>query len=233
MAKTGNRRKTGGPSSRTPKEDPYENLPALPAPPINVAPAKAPRLTLANRSLLSVAFRRIRPNWRAYILYADLAARQGDEAMKRFIGVYESLEKKERDGAWPEQLCDMANVQPDELFGTVCRQMWASKAVESSMMCSVEHPEVLAAMIRFAKKEGHYQDRELFLRTTGSLPDRKGASINIFNQAAGVAAAMPDLPQPRTKLRSFDEEVIEMSRDLEISDAPFVVRQENVPPADH
>lgn len=232
MAKTGNRRKTGGPSLQTLKGDPYENLPALPPPPVNVAPAKAPRLTLANRSLLSVAFRHIRPNWRSYILYVDMAARKGDETMRRYIDAYQSLEPKERAGAWPEQLCDMANIDPGELYGTVCRQVWDSKAAESSMMCSVEHPEVLAAMIRFAKKEGHYQDRELFLRTTGSLPDRKGASINIFNQAAGVAATLPDLSQPRTKLRSFDEEVIEMSRDLEISDAPFV-RQENVSPADH
>lgn len=212
--------------------EPFEHSPLPPAP-LNVATPKKPgKLALANQSLLSVAFQRCRPGWRNYIQYVDMAARKGNEAMQRYRTAYESLSPKDRAGAWPEQICDLAQVEPGELYGAVCREMWDFKAAESSMMCSIEHPEVLGAMIKYAKQEDHYHDRELFLRATGSLPDKKGASINIFNQAAGVAAAMPDLSQPRAKLRSFDEEVIEMSRDLEVSDAPFV-RHENVPPEDH
>ena len=231
MAKIGNRRT--GQKSLPPRAEveEYEN-PKLPPPPLNVVKApRVPKLALATHSLLSVTFRHIKPSWRGYILYVDMAARKGDEAMRRFREAYESLPPKERAGAWPEQICDMANVEPGELYGAVCRQLWDSKAAESSMMCSIEHPEVLGATIKFAKRPGFYHDRELFLRSTGSLPDRKGASINIYNQAAaGAAAALPEAAQ--AKLRTFDDEIIDMSRDLEAPDAPFLVKQD-VPSDDH
>lgn len=215
----------------TVETEPFDHAPLPPAP-LNVAtPKRRKQLAPASQSLLSSAFRRVRPGWRNYIQYVDMAARKGNEAMQRYRAAYESLTPKDRAGAWPEQICDLANVEPGELYGAVCREMWDFKAAESSMMCSIEHPEVLNAMIGFAKKPEHYHDRELFLRATGSLPDKKGASINIFNQAVGGPASPPDLP-PRARLRSFDDEVIEMSRDLEAPDAPFV-RHENVPPEDH
>lgn len=86
--------------------------------------------------------------------------------------------------------------------------------------------------ISLAKKEDNFRDRELFFRMSGSLPDRKGASINIFNQAAGQPPVAPELSRPLARLGSFDDEVIEMSRDLEIPDAPFVVKND-VPSEDH
>lgn len=212
--------------------EPYENLPKLPPPPLNVtSEPKGPKLALAQRSPLSVAFRHIPGGWRRYVEYVDLAARKGDEAMARFRDSYQALSPRDRQTAWPEQVCDLANVSPGELVGAVCRQIWEAKAAESSMVSSIAHPELLMTTIRLAKKADNFRDRELYFRMMGSLPDRKGASINIFNQAAGEAPALPELAQP-ARLRSFDEEVIEMSRDLETPDAPFVVRS-NVSPDDH
>jgi len=205
------------------EEDPFENLPKLPPPPVNVRPAKLSTLALADRSLLSASFRHIRPSWRAYIHYVDLAARKGDKAMERFLKAYESLTPQDRRTVWPEQICDLANVDPGELYGAVCRQLWETKALESSTISSIQHPELLLATIRLAKKPENYRDRELCFRMMGSLPDKKGASINIFNTAAAQTAevSLPD----RAKLRSFDEEVIEMSRDLE-TDVPFLVKSD-------
>jgi len=100
------------------------------------------------------------------------------------------------------------------------------------MVSSIAHPEMLMTTIKLARKEENFRDRELYFRMMGSLPDRKGASINIFNQASGAAPALPDLAQGPAKLRSFDDEVIEMSRDLETAGAPFVVRQD-VSPENH
>lgn len=193
-------------------------------------PAKAPRLALSKSSPLSVAFRHIQGGWRRYIEYVDLAARKGDAQMAKFRDCYGGLDPKERHNAWPEQLCDMAGISPGELVGAVCRQIWEAKAAESSMVSSIAHPEMLMTTIRLAKKEDNFRDRELYFRLTGSLPDRKGASINIFNQAAGTPPAAPELGRP-AKLGSFDDEVIEMSRDLEMPDAPFVVK--DVPSEDY
>jgi hypothetical protein len=152
--------------------------------------------------------------------------------MQRVIDVYSSLDKKDRVNIWPEQICDMANVMPDELVGAVCQNIWASKAAESSMISAIAHPEVLTDLIKFARKEENFRDRELYLRATGSLPDRKGSSINIYNQAAGQVAEV-SLPSVagKAKLKSFDAEVIDMDRDL--ADPPFLVRPADVSQEDH
>jgi len=203
--------------------EPFENLPKLPPPPVNVRQVKRPGLALASRSPLSVAFRHVRPTWRNYIQYVDLAARRGDSAMTRYRECYQTLAPRERANAWPEQICDLANVTPAELVGAVCRAIWESKAAESSMVSSIAHPELLLNTIHFAQKEKNFKDRELFFKMTGSLPDKKGASINIFNTAAGqMGEAIPDLAAGKSKLRSFDQEIIEMSRDLE---TPFLLKE--------
>lgn len=228
MAKTGKPRKTGARSSPPPRAEAFENLPTKPLPPapIHVAKRKQPKLGLASRSPLSVAFRHIKPDWRRYIQYVDLAARKGDAAMARFRDCYETLDRFEKFQVWPEQICVMANISPGELVGAVCRHVWESKAAESSLVSSIAHPQLLLDTIKFARKEENYRDRELYFRMMGSLPDRKGASINIFNAAAGqVSEALPEIRQGPARLRTFDDEVIEMSRDLE-SDPPFLVRDE-------
>lgn len=217
---------------------------------MNVAPAKLPKLALFPCSLLSVAFRNLKPNWRGYIQYVDLAARKGDTAMVRFRACWESLTPRDRSGVWPEQICEMANVEPGELYGAVCRQMWETKAVESSTISSLAHPEILQRTIQLAREPENFKDRELYFRMMGSVPDKKGASINIFTAASAGSGEvkLPDLGQGRSKLRSFDEEVIEMSRDLEVDDGktlyqvfaeekdnpdgpPFLVK--DVPQEDH
>lgn len=234
MEKNGKPRKTGGPSTPPSSETRFENPPEIPAPPVNVAPAKLPKLALTSLSPLSVAFRWIKPNWRCYIQYADLAARKGNTAMQRVVDVYNSLEKKERINIWPEQICDMAAITPDELVGAVCQNLWASKAAESSMVSAIAHPEVLMKLVEFAKKEENFRDRELYLRATGSLPDRKGNSINIYNQAVGQNAEIP-LPSVvgKAKLKTFDAEVIDMNRDLETPNPPFLVGSPDVPQEDN
>ena len=182
-------------------------------------------------SPLSVAFRHVRPTWRYYIRYVDLAARNGHEGMARFRDVYLSLKLADRLRSWPEQICELADVPPGELVGAVCRAIWEAKAAESSMISSIAHPEVLMEVAKLAKKPDHHRDRELFLRLTGSLPDRHGQSINIFNQAGVNQNKMPDLAQGPARLKAFDEEIIEMSKTLDAP--PFLVKDEDVSSEDH
>lgn len=188
---------------------------------------------LAKASPLSVAFQHIPGGWRRYIEYVDLAARKGDAAMEKVRDCYAALTPKDKANVWPEQLCDAANVSPGELVGAVCRNIWETKAAESSMVSAIAHPEMLMTTIKLAKKPDNFRDRELYFRMAGSLPDRKGASINIYNQAAGQPPNLPELGQAARMLGSIDDEVIEMSRDLELPDAPFMVKRDDVPSDDH
>ena len=146
--------------------------------------------------------------------------------MARFVKAYESLSPQARRELWPEQICDLANVEPGELYGAVCRQLWETKAVESSTISSIQHPELLLATIRFAKKEENYKDREMCFRMMGSLPDKKGTAINIFNAATGQTIEASDLVSGH-RLKSFDQEIIDIDRDVETEETvPFLVKED-------
>jgi hypothetical protein len=176
-------------------------------------------------STLSTAFRHIRPNWRNYIQWVDLAARNGNEAMARYRDCYLALPHLERLHHWPEQLCELSGVAPGELVGTVCRTLFESKAAESSMVSAIAQPELFERTVQLAGKAEHYRDRELLFRAWGCLPDKKGSSINIINNP--MAQASVKLPGEEPRLKSFDEDIIEMSRQLD--SAPFLVKDEDVP----
>jgi hypothetical protein len=91
--------------------------------------------------------------------------------------------------------------------------LWECGAAESSVVSAIAHPKVLERTVKLARKADHYLDRELFFRLTGSLPDKKGASINILNQpvaAAGAGGGKGD--RPGAWLERMDEFVIEASR---------------------
>jgi hypothetical protein len=84
------------------------------------------------------------------------------------------------------------------------------------MVSAIAHPEVVERTVKLALKADHYRDRELFFRLTGSLPDKKGASINILGQpmaAAGTGSGNGD--RPGARLETMDEFVIETSRLLD------------------
>lgn len=226
MAKRGKRRTIGKRSSpkRSDPVDPVEKQPdPLPTPPLAV---KTNGSALKSRSPLSVAFRHVQPSWRNYISYVDLAARNGDTEMERVRACYEALTPRDRREIWPEQLCHLAGVTPGELVGAVCRALWESKAAESSMVSAIAHPEVLVATAKLAKDPDGYRDRELFFRLTGSLPDKKGASINIINNPTAQAGSVKLMDEANgSRVRSMDEDVIEMTRQLDRS-TPFLMRDD-------
>jgi hypothetical protein len=166
--------------------------------------------------MLAVAFRPIRPTWRNYIEYVDFAARNGDPAMVRYRDSYLALAPRDQRSHWPEQVCELAHVTPGELVGAVCRALWECGAAESSIVSAIAHPEVVERTVKLALKADHYRDRELFFGLTGSLPDKKGASINIFNNPTAQAATGKLADGEATGwLKTFDEEIIEMSRQLD------------------
>jgi hypothetical protein len=146
----------------------------------------------------------------------DLAARNGDAAMVRYRECYLELTPQERRSHLPEEICERAGVAAGELMGAVCRAIWECGAAESSMLCAMAQPEVLERTVKLAKESEHFKDRELFFRLTGSLPDKGGTSINIVNQTMAATGA----PAANGKvfsgtLKSFDEEIIEMSQLLD------------------
>ena len=196
----------------------------LPPPPLANGEGKPPAW-LKLRSPLSYSFRNIKP-WRDYIAYVDLAARNGDLAMARYRDTFSSLTADSQRKVLPEQICELAGVSPGELYGAVSRAMWETQGATSSMIGSIEHPKVLQKTARLAMKADHFKDREMFFAITGSLPHKKGASITIFNNPSASSHEVKLDMQIRPKLKSFDEAVIDMSRELEPAGPPFLVDEE-------
>lgn len=162
---------------------------------------------------LAIAFRHVEPTWRNYIYYADLAAKGGDEDMQKYIKTYEALPLGERRTVMPEMLCDLSGVKPRDLISAVAGEVWQHKQAESTISASINHPKVIHQTAQYAiESPAAYKDRELFLRATGALPDKKGASIVINNnpQAANTIA-MPTL----NGFKSMDARVIDMSKLLD------------------
>ena len=183
-----------------------------------------------------IAFRHIKPHWQNYIEYVDLAARNGDKEMDRYVKVWQGLTAKDRKAATPEQLCEMAQVKPSELVGAVCQAIWDAKSAEGSMVSAIAHPEVLKRTAASAQKACGGRDRELFFRVTGSLPDKKGTSVIIQNnpQTLSVGGGGPRaaIQQGRTlhELLDMDEEVIEMGQ--QFAPAKFLTAGTGVPIAE-
>lgn len=168
-------------------------------------------------TLLSSAFRSIRPGWRNYIHYVDLAARNGNPDMAKVIKVYKALPAKERNAIMPEQLCDQCNLLPADLFGAVCKELWRTSAGASSIIAATATPDVIGATAFYARHPEFSKDRELFLRATGMLPDKKGASVNIYNNPSPEA---PDLGAQMKTLPTMEQDTLDMERELTAPDDP-------------
>jgi hypothetical protein len=162
---------------------------------------------------LSIAFRNIKPNWRNYVFYADAAAKAGDENMVKFVAAYVALPPKEQKTIMPEKLCDLAGITPGDLIGAVAKEVWTQKQPESIISASMNHPLVVERTAQYAMEHAdNYRDRELFLRITGTLPDKKGASIVINNspQTANINS-----PAGANGYKSMDQRVLEMGKILD------------------
>lgn len=138
-------------------------------------------------SPLAVAFRHIKPGWRRYLDFVELAARAGHLEMQRVMDAYASLPKREQAKVLPEQLCDMAGVKPETLFGAVCEQLWAQSRMECNVLAAIHMPRIMETTMKQAATPKGTKDREMVHKHTGFVPTPKpapGASIFI-NAASG------------------------------------------------
>lgn len=167
-----------------------------------------------NDTPLVLAFRHLKPNWRQYLAFVDLAARNGDKDCDRLLKIYEKLGPKQKREHTPEQLCDLAQVAPADLIAAVCKAIWESKSAESTMISAIAHPQLIERTVKLADKAANHKDRELFFRLSGSLPDRKGNSVMPSVNINLGNAPMPNLPTFSGELESFDEESVNLARRL-------------------
>jgi len=110
-------------------------------------------------SQLAVAFRHLQPGWKHYLDYVDSAAREGDKDMARFLNAYHSLTRHEQNAIMPEQLCELAGIQTEVLFGAVCAQLWRNSRMEANLITAVNFPKVIERTAKTALTKAGVKDR--------------------------------------------------------------------------
>jgi len=153
---------------------------------------------------LSMAFRHLRPNWRAYIDLVRMAAAEGDDDAVTLMRHWNRLKKREQLETTPEALCQLASMKPSVLVGLVTEQAWNAGLGESTVVAALEHPRVMKAVATRAKRPDGRPDAELFLRATGSLPDKKGAAVTINNNPSSLSAAFAQQTTPEAAAEPQD-----------------------------
>lgn len=161
---------------------------------------------------LTVAFQHLEPNWRSFMFYVDLAAKEGDKDMQKIMTAYGKLTKYEQlHFTSPEYLCELAQVQVRTLAGAVVPYLYDFGQFESTFVKSVYKPRVLARVATEALKKGpfHTKERELFLKITGDVPVARGNTTNIAAIGSTGSLVGKDQPGP-LGLPSAGGEVLSM-----------------------
>lgn len=168
------------------------------------------------RSPLASSFRHIPGGWRNYIDYARMSASDGNEDMTKFIKAYDALTPKERRTIMPEQVCDQAGVKQQDLIGQVTSHLWLANSNEGMQISAISHPRVMEALVASATMvtPDTYKDRELFLRSIGGLPDKKGNAmvINVNTQQTNASASFGGQQRGGSTLNSFRDDILEMEQ---------------------
>lgn len=217
---------------------PAQDLTLNPDIPLTTDKSFVPSVAEFGHTILSSAFRFIKPTWRNYIMYVDAEARTGNEDANRFHEAWKSLTTFERVTWFPEQLCTLANVKPEVLFGWVSKHALFSNTAESSMALSFLRTNVVEATAGYAiDSPDNYKDRELFLRAAGALPQASGGRAVTFMNAPVVSSSSVALsgsrsessPVDKSGLKDMDSEIVDLAKIMQSTDTTVVTRAEQVP----
>jgi hypothetical protein len=177
---------------------------------------------------VAAAFRFVQPTWRNYIQYVDLEAREGNADAKRYITTYQSLSARERNNHFPEQVCDLSNVQHADLISWVSRQVWIEGSARSSMVLSHMRDQVLQSTANYAMDSpDNVQHAKLFLSAAGALPQKTGRNpspnVNIFNAPTATAGSLVSVRREESSpdvLPDMDTQIITLDRIMQTDDEP-------------
>jgi hypothetical protein len=139
----------------------------------------------------------------------------------RFLQVYDSLPKNDRERVPLEAICIKAEVSPQEYLGMVFLMRQSLGKAESSLLAVSAFPNVVQDMVKFAAEPAGYADRKMLAQhpAIGFLPNPKGASLSV-NLFGGEASFEEKDADPEfdgfTEAFSGKNELEEWSKNKEI-----------------
>jgi hypothetical protein len=167
------------------------------------------------RSRLALIFRALtiqgHANWKNCWFFMECAAKDGDEEALKVFKVWKKLPKFEKDKRSPEEVCEMAGVDPRDFGAFVFREYLSYSQEAGNVIAAAGHPRVVAASVKIAQKEEGWRDREMLFRHQGFLPERQGGGIHVTANANADNRNAVVLP---AELPSMESDTIRMSRIL-------------------
>ena len=161
---------------------------------------------------LALCFRHIKPSWKNWIDYAMLSAVEDkDREMVKIRDVWNALPPRERATATPENICDLAGVQPKVLFAAVCGKLFERSSQESALITAANLPRVVERTMQQAATKAGIKDREMVHKHTGFIPTPKGQPPVVINQRTAIMSSgdtkITSLPSMEHDMLSADEAI--------------------------
>lgn len=144
-------------------------------------------------STLTMAFAHLDGGWQDYIRFVEIAAKEGDDDMKRLLDHYNTMTATARKNVTPEDLCQLVIpvVSVKTLLASIMPWIWTYSNAAAGVIAAVSNPAVIAKTAKMAlgKSRDAHKDRELMLKITGALPTAKGSQTIINNTPTATASA--------------------------------------------
>lgn len=122
-----------------------------------------------------------------------------DPRFERLVWAYDNATETDKRNLVLEDLCSMADIQPDEFLGLVIQAMWKRSIDIGRLTAVAAHPRIVEATIDIAQTGDGSAERKFLLDHAGFLPRPQGQIINVDARVQIPSAADKGLP-------SFEEE---------------------------
>ena len=217
--------------------------------PLSERPAKAKRRTTANRKVslpaprsssfiipdspLGTILKNIptagprgggsRGRWDGFIRLLKLGAGEND-ALDQFVAHWDGLPATKRMKIAAEDILHEIDVAPAHFIGVLAETMYALGRDQSKLIAAVSEPLVVGVMTKQAMTTEGFNDRKLFLTSTGYAPSPQ-TSISVAQDNRSVVAVQqqaPGLPDMSADALRFSE-IVSGNGPKQISPSSFVL----------
>lgn len=107
-----------------------------------------------------------------------------------------------------EAFCVAASVNPNSILDAIVKSIARVKALSAAVNLSVAQPEIVDVNIQAARDiENGYNDRRLFMQTSGLMPMPKGSKtvVNVQTTATASTQQVITAPAPEQTARKLSE----------------------------
>ncbi len=164
--------------------------------------------------------------WRNCWHFAKIGADAGQPEMMRVMETWNGLRVKERERMTPEEVLEIAGVDPRDFAAEVFREYLTMATDASNLIEAANRPAIVKAAIDFAKKKDGWRDREMLFKHSSFLPQKSGGGIHVNANSSSEVKSAVVLPG---EIASMESENVRMTRVLKADSVTVELASEEKP----